>query len=57
MFSKIGSPTALADEKLLKKLENAAAKFKRRVYVPCGAFWGASRFFQIKLNKFSNQSY
>lgn len=43
--SKIGSPTALADEQLLKRLEQTAIKFSRRIYVPCGAFWGASKTF------------
>lgn len=38
----IGSPTALADQSTLDALVQAAKLYQRNVYVPCGAFWGAS---------------
>lgn len=38
----IGSPTALANQALLDKLMEASVKNKRKILVPCGAFWGAS---------------
>jgi len=36
----IGSPTALADEQLEKKLTSAAHQHDHGLYVPAGAFWG-----------------
>ena len=38
----IGSPTALANQDLLDRLDRASIKNKRKILVPCGAFWGAS---------------
>lgn len=38
---KIGSPTALADDQVLDKIKQAARKYKRKVFVPSGAFWGS----------------
>lgn len=38
----IGSPTALGDKDLLTRLVDSSLKNKRKIYVPCGAFWGAS---------------
>ena len=40
--NKIGSPTALGDEDLLKRLIQSSRENKRKIFVPCGAFWGAS---------------
>ena len=37
----IGSPTALADDDFEKKLRKACVQYKRSVYIPSGAFWGA----------------
>ncbi len=39
---KVGSPTALADQELLDRLREASKLYNKKVYVPCGAFWGAS---------------
>ena len=41
-LTKVGSPTAFADQTLLDKLVATSQKFKRAIFVPCGAFWGAS---------------
>ena len=38
----MGSPTAFADQELLNRLINTSLKFNRSIFVPCGAFWGAS---------------
>ncbi|CAB3403499.1 unnamed protein product [Caenorhabditis bovis] len=38
----IGSPTCLADQNLLDNITQKADKFKRKVLVPSGAFWGAN---------------
>ena len=40
----IGSPTALANQDLLDRLDRASIKNKRKIHVlvPCGSFWGAS---------------
>lgn len=38
----IGSPTALGDKDLLTRLINSSLKNKHKIFVPCGAFWGAS---------------
>lgn len=32
----------MANDELLKKLEKAATLFQRKIFIPCGAFWGAS---------------
>ena len=40
IYSKIGSPTALADTDLEKRLNAKAHKFGHGLYVPAGAFWG-----------------
>ena len=32
----------MANKDLLKRLNHSAEKHKRRIYIPCGAFWGAS---------------
>lgn len=37
----IGSPTALADYKSEKNLRKACEDYKRSVFIPSGAFWGA----------------
>ena len=37
----IGSPTALANVECEAKLKEACETFKREVYIPSGAFWGA----------------
>ena len=37
----IGSPTALADADTYTSLLESSLEHKRRVLVPCGAFWGA----------------
>lgn len=39
-FLQIGSPTALANQETLNKLEAASKKYNHKIYVPCGAFWG-----------------
>ena len=41
----VGSPTAFADQQLYEKLLNVSAKFKRSIFVPCGAFWGKCLLF------------
>uniref|UniRef100_A0A915K916 Aspartate dehydrogenase domain-containing protein n=1 Tax=Romanomermis culicivorax TaxID=13658 RepID=A0A915K916_ROMCU len=41
LAATIGSPTALADEKTLNLIKESALAFKKTVYVPSGAFWGA----------------
>ncbi|RNA08158.1 L-aspartate dehydrogenase [Brachionus plicatilis] len=38
----IGSPTALANQEVLDNLISTSLKFKTKIYVPCGAFWGAN---------------
>ncbi|CAG0925019.1 unnamed protein product [Notodromas monacha] len=38
----IGSPSVLADESVMRDLESASAQSGAKVYVPCGAFWGAN---------------
>jgi predicted dinucleotide-utilizing enzyme len=31
----------LANQEILDKLDGASRKYQHKVYVPCGAFWGA----------------
>jgi aspartate dehydrogenase len=38
----IGSPTALADEQCEKELKQMAVQYKRTLYIPSGALWGAT---------------
>ena len=38
----IGSPTALANQQTLDLIESASKLNGRKVFVPCGAFWGAA---------------
>jgi aspartate dehydrogenase len=38
---QMGSPTALADDELYKSIESLCMQYKRTVYIPSGAFWGA----------------
>ena len=47
----IGSPTALANQETLDKLNAASAKFNKKIYVPCGAFWGASDIKKMAVKK------
>lgn len=42
IFNKVGSPTAFADEETLNRLQAVSSKFHRKIFVPCGAFWGAN---------------
>uniref|UniRef100_A0A183U6I9 DUF108 domain-containing protein n=1 Tax=Toxocara canis TaxID=6265 RepID=A0A183U6I9_TOXCA len=38
----VGSPTALADNVLYEALKKSVNDYNRRLFVPCGAFWGSN---------------
>ncbi|KHN78906.1 Putative L-aspartate dehydrogenase [Toxocara canis] len=41
-LKQVGSPTALADNVLYEALKKSVNDYNRRLFVPCGAFWGSN---------------